>query len=94
VLPSSSPSYVPAPYESSTAHGGEVIFEYTPTSSGYVTETIEIEPTSSGYVTYVSVPTADGYSSYTESSSSYTAKDGSTYTVVYETLSNGATETV
>jgi hypothetical protein len=50
-----------------TSKGGEVLFSYIPTSSGYETETIEIEPTSSGYVTYISIPTADGYDSFTES---------------------------
>jgi hypothetical protein len=88
-VPSSSPSYVPPPVTTSTAHGGEILFSYIPTSSGYVTKTVEIEPTPSGYVTYISIPTADGYSTYTESQDSYTNSLGYTYTVYDETLSNG-----
>jgi hypothetical protein len=66
VLPTTSPSYVPAPVSYQTSKGGQISYSYLPTPSGYVTETIEVVPTAHGEVTYYTVPTVNGYSSYVQ----------------------------
>jgi hypothetical protein len=66
ILPTSSPSYVPAPSSHSTVHGGEVSYSYVRTPSGYETVTKESTPTAHGTVTYVKTPTSSGWETYTE----------------------------
>jgi hypothetical protein len=65
-LPSTSSSYVPAPV-SFWSSGNEIIYSYTPDSTGWDTLTYVQEETTGGWVTYVTVPTVNGGStSYTE----------------------------
>lgn len=94
VLPTSSPSYVPAPSSHSTVHGGDVSYSYVRTPSGYETITKESTPTAHGTVTYVKSPTSSGWITYTETAESITTPGGLTGTYYMSTDSTGAMETV
>jgi hypothetical protein len=94
ILPTSSPSYVPAPSTVSTVHGGDVSYSYVRTPSGYETITKQSTPTAHGTVTYVKAPTTSGWTTYTETVEAVTTPGGLTGTYYMTTDSTGAMETV